>query len=195
MPVKRQVPDKLGIYFITFTCYRWRHLFELTHGYDIVYKWFEWLQAQGNFVLGFVIMPNHVHAILAFPKLEKPLSTIISNGKRFMSYQIVNRLTRAGQLDLLLEMARGVPPSDFRRNKRHKVFEASFDWKRCDAEWFVEQKLEYIHQNPCKGIWELAQCPEEYQHSSANFYAIGEQGIIHVDHYLDVLEMKFWLDE
>ncbi|MCY7309672.1 MAG: hypothetical protein LH619_02740 [Chitinophagaceae bacterium] len=34
MPVKRQIPEPDGAYFITFTCYQWKPLIELTNGYD-----------------------------------------------------------------------------------------------------------------------------------------------------------------
>jgi len=37
-------------------------------------------------------MPNHLNAILYFPEQGFNLNTIIANGKRFMAYQIVNRL-------------------------------------------------------------------------------------------------------
>ena len=37
-------------------------------GYNIVYKWFDYLKAQGHFINAFVPraigMPNHVHAII-----------------------------------------------------------------------------------------------------------------------------------
>ena len=32
------------------------------------------------------------------------------------------------------------------------------------------QKMEYIHNNPCRKKWILADAPEEYQYSSASFY-------------------------
>ncbi len=42
---------------------------------------------------------------------------------------------------------------------------------------FYLQKLSYIHNNPCSGIWKLAESPVDYIHSSAKYYATGEQGI------------------
>jgi putative transposase len=35
------------------------------------------------------------------------------------------------------------------------------------------QKLDYIHNNPVKEKWGLADLPENYRWSSANFYQIG----------------------
>ncbi len=37
-----------------------------------------------------------------------------------------------------------------------KYVEPSFDWKECRSDKFIDQKLEYIHANPCLleyGIW------------------------------------------
>jgi hypothetical protein len=34
----------------------------------------------------------------------------------------------------------------------------------------VEDKLEYIHANPCSGKWRLAVSASGYAHSSAGFY-------------------------
>ncbi|MFM7854986.1 MAG: hypothetical protein ACKO96_24440, partial [Flammeovirgaceae bacterium] len=64
MSVRRQITEKDGIFFITFTCARWLHLFEQAQAYDVVYKWFDYLKSKGHYVLGYVIMPNHVHALL-----------------------------------------------------------------------------------------------------------------------------------
>ncbi|HMT76034.1 MAG TPA: hypothetical protein PKA77_18310 [Chitinophagaceae bacterium] len=34
------------------------------------------------------------------------------------------------------------------------------------------QKLNYIHDNPCKGKWNLAAATVDYEHSSAKFYIV-----------------------
>jgi hypothetical protein len=53
----------------------------------------------------------------------------------------------------------------------------------------LEQKLNYIHNNPCKGKWNLANNIVEYVHSSAKYYLTGEQGIYAVTHYKDIEAM------
>ena len=37
-------------------------------------------------------MPNHFHAILYFPQSGYDLNKIIGNGKRFIAYEIIERL-------------------------------------------------------------------------------------------------------
>ncbi|MFM8741323.1 MAG: hypothetical protein ACKOC0_14130 [Cytophagales bacterium] len=48
---------------------------------------------------------------------------------------------------------------------------------------FIEQELMYMHENLCRGVWSLAMQPMDYVHSSAKYYAMGEQGIYEVKNY------------
>jgi hypothetical protein len=79
-------------------------------------------------------------------------------------------------------MANAVTKSDRKRGELHQVFEPSFDAKECRRDLFVDQKLNYMHNNPCNGVWNLAASPIDYVHSSAQFYETGKQGIYEVTH-------------
>jgi len=81
MPVRRTIAATEGIYFITFTCTNWIPLFTLCNAYDAVYKWFDYLKSQKHYIIGYVIMPNHVHAVVAFSNGGKRINTIVGNGK------------------------------------------------------------------------------------------------------------------
>jgi len=179
---KRQIVESSGIYFITITCYEWLPLFELTNGYDIVYKWFDYLKKHGHYITGYVIMPNHVHVLIGFRQNAKSINTVIGNGKRFMAYEIVKRIEQAGEHSTLTKLMEGVSSRDQKRGKLHEVFEPSFDWKDCRSNRFIKQKLDYIHDNPCRGKWNLAESPVDYTHSSARFYLTGEPGFYKVFH-------------
>ena len=67
-------------------------LIDKAYSYNIVYKWFDYLKTQGHFINAFVIMPNHVHAIIRFIETEQNINIIIGNGKLFMAYDIIKRL-------------------------------------------------------------------------------------------------------
>lgn len=97
-------------------------------------------------------------------------------GKRFMSYGIVKRLKNKGEEEILKQLAELVNPTDRKRGKVHEVFEPSFDWKECRENKLIDQKLNYIHANPCRGAWNLVADECDYLHSSAKFYATGEHG-------------------
>lgn len=78
---------------------------------------------------------------------------------------------------------------DKERNKKHEVWEDSFDWKECRTNDFIRQKLEYIHNNPVKGKWNLAVSAADYEHSSARFYLTGEQGVYPVLDYCELADI------
>src|SRR5262245_47206858 len=92
MSVRKQIANNNGVYFITFTCARWLPLFEITNGYHLVYEWFNYLTRKGHYIIGYVIMPEHIHAIIAFRQSAQSINMIIGNGKRFMAYGLVKLL-------------------------------------------------------------------------------------------------------
>jgi len=111
-------------------------------------------------------MPNHVHTLLAFRNTQgQSINTIVGNGKRFMAYELVKKLKECNQEDILKQSSH-VRKNEKQRGKLHEVFEPSFDWKECTSDKFLEQKLNYIHENPCRGKWNLAHQISDYKHSS-----------------------------
>ena len=186
MSVRHQIPEMDGTYFITITCFRWLSLFEITNGYDLVYTWFDYLKEKGHYINGYVIMPNHLHALVSFSNTGKSINTIIGNGKRFMAYDLVKRLQETSRMDILSLLRESVNPTDRSRGKLHEVFEPSFDWKECTSTRFIEQKLAYIHKNPCQGKWNLVGSAVDYVHSSAMFYDSGIHGIYEVRNYREM---------
>ena len=186
MPVRKTIPEKDGAYFITFTYAQWLPLFQVSNGYDAVYKWFDVLKKNGHFIIGYTIMTNHVHAVIAFHNSGKTINSIIGNGKRFIAYDIVKRLKNHNQNVLLSQMQSMVNNTQKEDNKLHEVFEPSFDWKECRTSAFIQQKLNYMHWNLCKGDNKLVELPEQYIHSSAKFYITGEQSIYPVTSYMEL---------
>jgi REP element-mobilizing transposase RayT len=187
MSVKKQITETDGIYFITITCYNWLHLFE--NSYTAVYDWFNYLKHRQHFITAFVIMPNHLHALIGFSNSGRNINRIIGNGKRFMAYDIVNKLKEQKNEILLDQLSKAVKDSDKKRGKLHEVFEPSFDIKECFTKKFILQKLNYIHNNPCCGKWQLADCPENYLHSSAGFYYKGLQGTFKTDNIMQLMDI------
>src|SRR5258706_8450858 len=191
MSVRREITEYDGVYFITITCSRWLHLFELANGYDEVYKWFDHLKSKGHYIVGYVIMPNHIHALIGFRNTQGvSINSIVGEGKRFMSYGIVKRLKEKNEHETLADLMTGVNSTDKKRGKLHEVFGPSFlpiaiGRKECRRTKFIDQKLEYIHANPCRGVWNLAR-KNMSTHSSAKYYQTGEQGVYVVTSYVEL---------
>jgi len=108
MSVKYKHAGIYSMYFCTFTCFNWLPLIETTTSYDQVYKWFDILKHEKTGVVAYVIMPNHLHCILHFPEPGFDLNKIISNAKRFMAYEIVNRLEENKETALLKLLSESV---------------------------------------------------------------------------------------
>lgn len=167
--------EKVGIYFITFTCYRWLHLIDKTGAYDAVYNFFSILHQKGHQVLGYTIMPNHVHLLLFFSGGKQSLNTLMGNGKRFIGYEIIKRLQQQKDMATLLQLERDVPEVERKKGKKHELWQGSFDVKECRTEKFTLQKLNYMHYNPCVQRWQLCAHTFQYPHSSASFYEQGQR--------------------
>ena len=188
MSIKYTQTDINQTYFCTFTCLDWLNLFSITDLYDELYKWFNLLIQDNQQVVAFVIMPNHLHVLLHITKKDKTINTILANGKRFLAYEIVKHLEREGRFDILKILSNAVRAEERKRKKKHRVFEVSSDIKVCLSEKFLLQKLNYIHSNPLRGKWLLADLPENYPHSSACFYELNKQHPkVKITHYRDVI--------
>jgi REP element-mobilizing transposase RayT len=156
----------------------------MVNGYDSVYKWFDYLKQSGHHIAGYVIMPSHVHALIAFSETRTSINTTIANGKRFMAYDLVKRLVHQGKKETLEQMAGWVNKTDQLKNQKHEVFEPSFDRKECFSISFMKQKTGYMHQNPCKAG--MVSLPEDYLHSSAKYYYTGMQDVYPVITYMEL---------
>jgi REP element-mobilizing transposase RayT len=190
MAIKRTHHESDQTYFCSFTCVNWISLFEITNLYDHLYMWFN-LLIQKHQITGFVIMPNHLH-LLIHVRENTTINTILSNGKRFLAYEIVKRLKDAGREDILAALEKSVSAEEKKRKKKHRVFEVSSDIKACYHEDFLLQKLNYIHNNPLRGKWQLAEIPEGYAHSSAAFYELNsEHPFVKITHYKELGTIKY----
>ena len=166
-----QITD--NTWFITFTCYGWLPLFEITQSYDLIYNWLKLIDQKHQIkTLAFVIMPNHVHLLLYITDDKLKLNAVMSNAKRFMAYSLVERLKAKNQIAILNKLSMACSEKEKLKGQKHKVFELSFDAKAVYSIDFLYQKIDYIHHNPVRGKWNLANEFTEYEHSSAAFYEL-----------------------
>ncbi len=118
-------------------------------------------------------MPNHFHIILYQNIHSVSLNKLLANGKRFMAYEIVDRLKMMGNDRMLKFLEISVSPNEKIKKKKHQVFIPSFDAKICDSIEMIERVLDYIHYNPVSGKWNLTDSYLDYPHSSAKWYDEG----------------------
>lgn len=192
MAVRKPHISQKGIYFITFTNTHWLPLIQLTNAYDLVYSWFDYLRQNDHLVVSYVIMPNHIHLMLAYHGGNKSLNTLVGNGKRSMTCEIVKRLKALKRTALLQQLQDVRNHSDIKKQKRYAVFKNSFDVAHCYSHKFIQQKIDYIHANPCRKKWMLATHSSAYIHSSAHYYETGVQGIYRVTTWMQLAATAWW---
>ena len=86
MPVRRSITAPDGVYFITFTCARWLPLFKVVDGNDIIYNWFNYLKQNGHYVIGYVIMPDHLLQLLLLAIAENRNEWFIVQNLTYMHW-------------------------------------------------------------------------------------------------------------
>jgi REP element-mobilizing transposase RayT len=183
MTVKKTHYEQQAIYFITFTCYQWLPLIRATDLYDDIYKWFDILKKDRHAVLGYVIMPNHMHVLLYYNTSPRTINQCIAEGKKFRAWEIIKRLKKLKAAHYLSRMDCDLAEDSRTGKQRYQAFEVSFDCKVCFNKQMLLQKLEYIHRNPISKGHKLAETMSDYPHSSARFYLHGEHAAYPVEHY------------
>jgi len=188
MVIRTRLNETNAVYFVTITCFNWINLFEITNFYPFIYRWFNFMIAGKKKIIGYVIMPNHMHLLIYIPEDSEEINKVIGEGKRFMAYDMVKALTELNLVKLQDFLHESVFDFEKIRGKKHQVFRPNSDIKLCYDEDIIIQKLDYIHHNPVSGKWNLVDDYIEYPHSSAAFYELGAPGHIRIFHYKDVWE-------
>jgi hypothetical protein len=70
--------------------------------------------------------------------------------------------------------------------QEYKVWEDRYDARDVFSVEFLQQKMDYIHHNPCQAHWNLVARPEDYPWSSARFYIADQPAVIPVDDVRDL---------
>lgn len=124
-----------------------------------------------NKIYGYVIMPNHIHVLFYVSEKSPALPKLIQNAKRFLAYKIVEYLEGDNRQDVLRVFSENARVN---KGSWHKVFTDRYDSKFVENLDFFNEKLNYIHENPCRDKWKLVKRPEDFKHSSASNYLLGE---------------------
>jgi len=164
-------------FFATTTCFNRYHLLEKAVCKDIVCNSIGFVNNKyKTSVLGYVIMPNHLHLILYFQE-KNWLSDWMRDMKKFTSTKIRQAIEDSGNITVLENLRIKETGRVF------KVWQDRFDDLYLNDKRLLEEKLDYIHLNPLQAHWNLARLPEEYPYSSAVFYETGKQSKIEVTDY------------
>lgn len=173
--------DPTHLYFITASIIEWKHFFITPAYINIPLNSLAWMQQQKRILLfAFVIMPSHLHIIIK-PE-NNSIGEIVQQFGSFTAHEILKKLRDDNQKDLM---------DLFHQKKRDDRHEHSI-WQDIQAKniysmKFLQQKMDYIHQNPIAKEWKLAKDRADYHYSSAGFYDYGRKPII------EITDLNEWL--
>lgn len=166
------------VQFFTATILKWKPIFLNDFYKSILTESLIFLTKEKRVkVYGFVIMPNHIHIIWQVQEGNE-LKNVQRDFMKFTSQQI---------------------QKDLRTNhpELHKTFEVNLKdrryqlWQRNPltidllSRKVIEQKLDYIHNNPVQGKWMLSKEPSDYPFSSASYYERDEEKFSFLSHYME----------
>ncbi|NQT36943.1 MAG: transposase [Planctomycetes bacterium] len=156
MAKRRIHDDELHAQFVTFSCYRRRCLLDHPRARQVVIAMLaDELQRREGTCCGFVVMPDHVHAILWFPATGC-LSPMMQTWKSRSSRQ-------------LKKFLRGQMPQYAQSTDRKDPFwQAKYYPFNLYTERKAKEKLDYMHTNPVRAGLVSAAC--DWRWSSARYY-------------------------
>jgi putative transposase len=160
------------LHFLTFSCYQRQPLLSAKRC-DLFLEILERVRRRYRFVvLGYVVMPEHVHLLVSEPQRET-LSTAIQALKlafvRKLSGSVVPTSRKVGE-------KWGTPRSS--SFPQHFWQSRFYDFNVWTEKKRVE-KLRYIHRNPVKRG--LVSSPEQWPWSSYRYYLCGEKGPVKIN--------------
>jgi len=176
MPVKPEFnPDYL--YFVTTSAVKHIHLFRRDVIKRIIVDSLHHVRTtRGMKLFVFVIMPNHIHMIMQCVE-SFSLSYVMRDFKKFTARQIYRQLNTESKRNIL-----SVLKEEGKKVKQeYRVWEDGYDARDVFSIGFLQQKMSYIHYNPCQPHWKLVESPEQYPWSTAGFYLDGRPCVIPID--------------
>jgi REP-associated tyrosine transposase len=158
------------LHFITCSCYRRLPFLGSARARDRFLAILEQTRQRYRFVIvGYVVMPEHIHLLVAEPEVGTP-STVM---------QVLKQRT-----------ARALLPNKKREDPRQRDLFGDASPRRAFWQarfydfnvWTIRkrvEKLRYMHRNPVKRG--LVESPEQWRWSSYRFYLLGETGPVRVN--------------
>ena len=158
------------LHFITCSCYRRLPFLSTARSRDRFLSILEQTRQRYRFVVvGYVVMPEHIHLLLAEPEVGTPSTVMQVLKQRSARALVPKRKPRKPRQRKLF-------PDE---PKRIAFWQArSYDFNVWTTKKRVE-KLRYMYRNPVKRG--LVEAPEQWRWSSYRFYLLEEAGPVRVN--------------
>ena len=160
------------LHFLTFSCYRRLPLLGTVRARNLFVKELGRVRLEYGFLLvGYVIMPNHVHLPIGEPKKGTP-STVLQMLKQRVSRKLRKKRYPAPRAQLPLTFPKFIADLPQFWQLRFYDFNVYSHKKK-------REKLDYMHANPVNRG--LVKHPKDWPCSSFSFYGKDEAGMVEID--------------
>lgn len=163
-----KIADKEGLYYLTFQIVGWVDIFTRKIYRDIIIESFKYCQEhKGLELYSYVIMSNHIH--LMARSLRGDLSGTIRDFKNYTSKRFLETInenieSRSDWMKIVFEYH-----GKYKNKQTYQLWTNENHAELIYCQKFIEQKIEYIHNNPVRAG--IVVNPEDYLYSSARNYA------------------------
>lgn len=170
-----------GLFYLTFQIVGWVDIFTRKIYRDITIDSMKYCQQHKGLILfAYVIMSNHIH--LLDQSETGNLSDIICDFKNHTSkkyLEVVNDTneSRGDWMKLVFEYH-----GKYKNKQTNQVWTHENHGEHIYSQKFIEQKVDYIHNNPVRAG--IVSRPEDYLYSSASNYA-------ELDSIMEVIKIDF----
>src|ERR1019366_5933776 len=149
----KRYQEARDLHFITFSCYRRQPLLASPHAMHLFELALELSRRRyGFYVIGYVVMPEHVHLLISEPE-RGTLASALQAIKQSVSRKLIG-------------------------DREHFWQERYYDFNV----WTVKkrkEKLRYLHRNPVNRG--LVANPEDWLWSSFRHYLTGEESVVEIE--------------
>ncbi|MGO9639773.1 MAG: REP-associated tyrosine transposase [Candidatus Acidiferrales bacterium] len=161
------------LHFITCSCYRRLPLLGSVRSRNIFVQILAEVRDRYAFALvGYVVMPEHVHLLISEPAKGTP-STVLQVLKQRVSRSL-GREPRGRRSPTQSGVRHGQPDQSLPQFWQPRFYDFNVWSQKKKVE-----KLQYMHMNPVKR--ELASQPKEWPWSSYSFYSTRSPGLVRID--------------
>jgi len=178
MPHWKFIPETENeLYFLTSTVVDWTHIFTEPTYFEIIIKSLSYCQLQKELlIVGYVIMPNHLHIICGGSEKHK-LSDIMRDFKQYTARKILDELRANGRWKEIAVFEKAALADG--KGNDYKFWTVGTHPILLETAQKFQEKLNYIHNNPVrKGF---VDAPEHWLYSSARNYISGDHSILKVE--------------
>lgn len=160
-PLKRYYGEN-DLHSVTFSCYHRQAYLGTPKARDVFVNVLDEVRSRYSFrLIGYVVMPEHVHLLISEPATSNP-SVVLQTLKQKVAKQLF-----------------GMSGSETASSQRAHFWQRRFYDFNVWTEVKLREKLDYIHGNPVRR--RLVSHPGDWPWSSWGFYERGETSRIRID--------------